>query len=82
MHNYEKKILALQAAGKVPSGPGKFYDCKVSHDDWCNVYRSGECNCDPEITYTEITDKNRDQVAKMITDDSAEFRKKIEEKKV
>ena len=58
------------------------YDFKVAHDDWYRVYNGGECNCDPDMTAVEITDRNRQQVAKMIAVDSAEFRKEVDKKKV
>jgi len=82
LHNYEKKIIQLQAEGKLPAERGKVYDFKVAHDDWCRVYNGGECNCDPDMTAVEITDRNRQQVAKMIAVDSAEFRKEVDKKKV
>jgi len=47
-HNYMKRIATLQRAGKIPSAPG-VYQIDVRHDDWCNIYRGGYCNCDPEI---------------------------------
>ena len=82
MHNYLKKIEKLKSEGKFPSEPGKFYDAAVAHDDWCHVYLGGECNCDPEITVVEVTKENRDQVAKKISEDSVEFRKRVKEKEV
>jgi hypothetical protein len=44
-HNYEKKILA--AGLTTPRGSASTFD--VLHDDWCDIYRGGFCNCDPEI---------------------------------
>jgi enamine deaminase RidA (YjgF/YER057c/UK114 family) len=82
MHNYEKKIQKLIAEGKYPSEPGKLYSTAVKHDDWCRVYLAGECNCDPEITITEITKENRAQVSKAIDDESAKFRQRIKDKMV
>ena len=29
---------------------GSTYFANVAHDLHCNIYRGGECNCDPEIT--------------------------------
>lgn len=83
MHNYEKKIQKMLAEGKLPTPErGKVYDSKVSHDSWCRIYNGGECNCDPDITITEITAANRDRVARVISDDMQEFKKLIDKKKV
>ena len=46
-HNYMKKLLKLQAEGKLPKVGVNEVD--VAHDDWCQVYRGGYCNCDPDI---------------------------------
>jgi hypothetical protein len=80
MHNYLKKLERLQHEGKVPAEKGKSYDAKIAHDDWCHVYNGGECNCDPAISFVEITEKNSEQVAKQIVDDSKEFRAKVKDK--
>lgn len=80
MHNYLKKLQRLQLEGKVPIEPGKSYDTKVAHDDWCNVYRGGECNCDPEISFIEITEQNAEKVLKQVAADSKEFRAKVKDK--
>jgi hypothetical protein len=47
-HNYMKKLLKLQAEGKLPKVG--LHDVDVAHDDWCQVYQGGYCNCDPDIT--------------------------------
>ena len=46
-HNYMKKLLKLQAEGKLPKVG--IHDVSVAHDDWCQVYKGGYCNCDPDI---------------------------------
>jgi hypothetical protein len=45
-HNYMRKVLAL--GGLVP--PGALADIDTLHDDWCDVYHGGFCNCDPDVT--------------------------------
>ena len=80
MHNYLKKLQRLQLEGKVPIEQGKSYDTKVAHDDWCNVYKGGECNCDPDISFIEITESNVQQVVKQVAADSKEFRAKVKDK--
>jgi hypothetical protein len=82
MHNYEKKIQKLIAEGKYPVEPGKFFTAAVKHDDWCRVYGGGECNCDPDVTFTEITNENRSQVSNTIAEESAQFRQRIKDKMV
>jgi len=34
---------------------------QFSHDDWCNKMKdmSKECNCDPEITFSEIKEEDK-----------------------
>ncbi len=46
-HNYLKKIERLERAGKL--NPRGFTRVNVSHDSWCEIYRGGCCNCDPDI---------------------------------
>ena len=46
-HNYMKKLLQLQAEGKLPKVGVNEVD--VAHDGWCQVYKGGYCNCDPDI---------------------------------
>ena len=80
MHNYIKKLQRLQLEGKVPIAQGKSYDTKIAHDDWCLVYKGGECNCDPEISFVEITERNAEPVLKQVAADSKEFRAKVKDK--
>ena len=37
----------LQAEGKLPKVGVNEVD--VAHDGWCQVYKGGYCNCDPDI---------------------------------
>ena len=46
-HNYYQKLIQLYEEGKAP--PGRITDMDVYHDDWCHIYRSAYCNCDPEV---------------------------------
>ncbi len=80
MHNYLKKLQRLQLEGKVPIELGKSYDTKISHDNWCQVYNGGECNCDPDISFVEITEKKAEQVLKQVAEDRKEFRAKGKDK--
>lgn len=82
MHNYEKKIARLRREGKVPVEKGRLYDAKVAHDDWCLIYSGGECNCDPDISFVEITNQNQDQLARQIFEDSKKFKEDIKKKMV
>lgn len=48
--SYLVKILALEAAGKIPRGVTSF--ALVVHDDTCPLLvRAGPCACDPEVTF-------------------------------
>jgi hypothetical protein len=46
-HNYMKKLLQLQGEGKLPKVG--LQDVDVFHDGWCELYKGGYCNCDPDI---------------------------------
>jgi hypothetical protein len=80
MHNYQKKLMQMQAEGKIPKGG--FTSAAVKHDSWCRVYNGGECNCDPEIEFTEVTDENTEAVSRRISKESAEFRDKMKKKMI
>lgn len=49
-HNYMKKLLAMHLT------PGH---ADIYHDDFCEVFKGGFCNCDPTITQRSFrTDHN------------------------
>jgi hypothetical protein len=73
MHNYEKKLMQLYRQGKVPQLSGKQYSAKICHDSWCQVYLGKECNCDPDIVCTEITNQNRAEIAAEIAKSTSEI---------
>lgn len=47
--NYQKKILELTSQGKIDQTPGTVTLIDVKHDTWCNFFKGGSCNCQPEI---------------------------------
>ena len=53
MSDYQDKaaklILAAVERGEIP--PGSVVDVDVHHDDWCPFDETGECECDPTITF-------------------------------
>ena len=52
-HNHQQKLKKLLAVKPPP--PGKVYESRVMHDDWCDLLNGkGFCNCDPDITTTEL----------------------------
>ena len=34
----------------VPYERGRVYHTVMAHDDWCEIYKGNECNCDPIVT--------------------------------
>ena len=82
MHNYLKKLERMQREGKFPIEKGKQYSAKIAHDDWCQTYNGGDCNCDPEISFVEVTAENSEKVAKKIVEDSKAFRDRSKKKVV
>jgi hypothetical protein len=51
-HNYNLKLLRMEAEGKVPHGPGLWH-IDIRHDDWCGGLRGKRCNCDPDIRFVD-----------------------------
>ena len=49
-HNYERIIKKMIAEGKIPASVGVSH-IYVMHDDWCEIYNGGYCNCNPEVTF-------------------------------
>lgn len=50
-HNYVPKMDAYSVA-KWADGtikPGSIWHMAAYHDDWCDIYRGGFCNCDANI---------------------------------
>ncbi len=76
MHNYLKKVAILRREGKLPAD-GTLCAFDVQHDDGCQIYRLGECNCDPDISYEEITPENRERIVAETVRDLAEFRQDV-----
>ena len=50
-HNYLKKLLEAQ----MDATPGTVQTAEVRHDDWCDIFRKGFCNCDPVIALRRTT---------------------------
>ncbi len=48
-HNYQRKLLALAAAGKLPDIRSNGIRIHIYHDDGCGYYKGGFCDCDPDI---------------------------------
>lgn len=44
-HNYMPKVLALGTLVR-----GHVVDVEIRHDDWCDVYRFGFCNCTCDVS--------------------------------
>ena len=44
-NNYIEEVI--KQAKTLPSG---IHHVHIMHDDLCNVFNGGECNCNPEIS--------------------------------
>jgi len=51
-HNYNLKLLRLNARGKVPKGAGLWH-AEIRHDDDCTIFRDQYCDCDPDIRFLD-----------------------------
>lgn len=48
--NYKRKLLELLRSGELNQcKPGVLYHLDFYHDDWCNVFKGGVCNCNPDV---------------------------------
>jgi hypothetical protein len=45
--NYLAKVKYLYACGALP--PGSLHHLEVRHDNWCQHWTGGSCNCNPDI---------------------------------
>jgi len=52
---YMKKLL--KNIGNKQLTPG-FHPVMIKHDSWCNIFKGGACNCNPEIETPTIAGKN------------------------
>lgn len=48
-HNYQTKINRLLQAGQLTPQPGQVIKVHVYHDNYCQVFKGGLCNCNPDI---------------------------------
>lgn len=48
-HNYVRKTAALEAVILEMAKSELTVTLDVVHDDWCQVFHQGICNCDPDI---------------------------------
>jgi len=42
--SYKQKVLE-KMIGKTPG----IYHINVEHNNWCGIFKGGECNCKPKI---------------------------------
>ena len=49
-HNYNK-MLARVPAEMLRAD---VYAAHIAHNDWCEIFRHGNCNCTPEITIERL----------------------------
>ena len=78
MNNYQKKLERMFAAGELQPSVG-LNDLLVCHDDWCNCFRGGECNCDPDITLR--TNVSIEDTLKLYEESRKAFRDLVNKKK-
>ena len=46
-HNYLRKLLRMREQGLFPASG--VASVRISHDDWCDIFTGGACNCEPLI---------------------------------
>ncbi len=49
---YKERVLEMHRKGTVKPGEVSIID--VRHDSWCSIWRTGTCNCSPDIEVREV----------------------------
>lgn len=49
-NNWLKKVSRMVRDAEISKGEAIRVD--IHHDDWCNYFVGGNCNCDPDIILT------------------------------
>ncbi|MCI0464975.1 MAG: hypothetical protein L0Z62_49265 [Gemmataceae bacterium] len=55
-HNYYRKLIELFEQSKHSAE--LLQEVDIYHDDWCDIYRGGYCNCDPEVELRRPPERN------------------------
>jgi hypothetical protein len=50
---YKERVQKMGMKAIEQDGKG-VYGVEVQHDTWCNIFKQGECNCEPTITMKKI----------------------------
>jgi len=56
--NYLPKVLKMAKEIIDPNNP-QIYHIRVFHDDWCDIFKNGLCNCNPEVKILPQDLKNK-----------------------
>ncbi len=46
---YLGPLLEKYESGEYPLVKGALTHVEIQHDDWCQIFNGGQCNCNPEI---------------------------------
>ena len=46
---YIKEMLRQIATGEMDYHRGQVNHIPIYHDDWCEIFNGGECNCNPDV---------------------------------
>lgn len=57
--NYVQAILDAIRSGKIKTGTGQVVHADIRHDDWCNIFKGGVCNCNPEVSFRPAQEARR-----------------------
>lgn len=77
--NDVKAILQAIVSGKIRLSPG-VSDVEIRHDDWCNIFHGGQCNCNPSLTQN-VGGSEQERVRRIV-DSAAKFREVVRKKTV
>lgn len=48
--SYTRKILDAVRQKPQLVKPGTITNAYIAHDDWCLIFKGGDCNCNPDVT--------------------------------
>jgi len=53
---YKRKVKRMARGVALRCKPGEVYYTRIEHDNGCDFWRGGECDCNPTITMTRLPD--------------------------
>lgn len=78
--NYIKKFTQLAGQRQLELAPGTISDVLIAHDDHCDIFRGGTCNCDPDIA--QFVGGSDEERVKRIAESARNFTETVRKKRL